>query len=144
MRAALDFCVESQEPEVGCAMAANMWLHWEARGHLTEGRRRLATLLEALPPHGHVKAKGLWAAGYLALAQTDVEAAALLLQESSRVAAPCGDEESAAFATQFLGLSELFGGAFPRLPSTWSKRSRCRYGAGSAPRPSRCPTWRSR
>ena len=110
LRAALDWCVENEEPETGCAMAANMWLYWEARGHLTEGRRRLATLLEALPSRGHVRAKGLWVAGYLALGQTDVEAAAPLLQESLELAATTGDQESVAFATQYLGLCKLFVG----------------------------------
>lgn len=110
LRAALDWCVENGEPEKGCLMASNMWLYWEARGHLTEGRRRLATLLGALGSHGHVKAKALWVAGYLALGQTDVEAAAPLLQESLDLATRIGDQESAAFATQYLGLCRLFVG----------------------------------
>ena len=29
-------------------MAANMWLYWGARGHLTEGRRRLVALIEEM------------------------------------------------------------------------------------------------
>jgi predicted ATPase len=109
LRAALDWCTENGEPETGCMMAANMWLYWEARGHLTEGRRRLATLLGALPSHARVRAKALWVAGYLALGQTDVEAAAPLLQESLDLAAMTGDQESAAFSTQYLGLCKLFG-----------------------------------
>jgi DNA-binding CsgD family transcriptional regulator len=91
-------------------MAANMWLYWEARGHLTEGRRRLATLLEAIPPRVRVRAKALWVAGYLALGQTDVEAATPLLEESLDLAAVTGDQESAAFSTQYLGLCKLFVG----------------------------------
>ena len=110
LRAALDWCVESGEPEIGCSIAANMWLYWEARGHLTEGRRRLATLLEALGSHDRVRAKALWVAGYLALGQTDAEAAGPLLQQSLELAAPVGDYESAAFATQYLGLCRLFTG----------------------------------
>jgi non-specific serine/threonine protein kinase len=110
LRAALDWCIENGEPETGCVMASNMWLYWEARGHLTEGRRRLATLLEALGSHGHARAKALWVAGYLALGQTDVEAAAPLLQESLDLATTIGDHASAAFATQYLGLCRLFAG----------------------------------
>jgi predicted ATPase/DNA-binding CsgD family transcriptional regulator len=110
LRAALDWCVENGEPETGCVMASNMWLYWEARGHLTEGRRRLATLLQALGSSGHVRAKTLWVAGYLALGQTDVEAAAPLLQESLDLATRIGDQESAAFASQYLGLCRLFVG----------------------------------
>jgi predicted ATPase/DNA-binding CsgD family transcriptional regulator len=113
LRAALDRCVENGEPEVGCVMAANMWLYWEARGHLTEGRRRLAVLLAALPSQSYVRAKTLWVAGYLALGQTDVESAAPLLHGSIDLATASGDDESVAFATQYLGLCDLFGGDLP-------------------------------
>jgi predicted ATPase/DNA-binding CsgD family transcriptional regulator len=110
VRAALDWCVENGEPETGCAMACNIWLYWEARGHLTEGRRRLGVLLGALRPRDPLKARALWVAGYLALGQTDVQAAAPLLQESLDLATKLGDREAAAFATQYLGLSRLFAG----------------------------------
>lgn len=110
LRAALDWCIEGGEPQTGCAMACDIWLYWEARGHLTEGRRRLATLLEALRSADRLKARGLWVAGYLALGQTDVEAAAPLLRESLDLATELGDRQSAAFATQYLGLCSLFAG----------------------------------
>jgi predicted ATPase/DNA-binding CsgD family transcriptional regulator len=110
LRAALDWCIEGGEPETGCAMACDMWLYWEASGHLTEGRRRLAVLLGALRAGDHLRARALWVAGYLALGQTDVEAAAPLLRESLDLATELGDRESAAFATQYLGLCSLFAG----------------------------------
>ncbi len=110
LRAALDWCIENGEPETGCLMAANLWLYWEARGHLTEGRRRLTILLEAIPSRARVRAKALWVAGYLALGQTDVEAATPLLEESLDLAPVTGDQESAAFSTQYLGLCKLFVG----------------------------------
>ena len=110
LRAALDWCVENRDGETGCVMASNMWLYWEARGHLTEGRRRLATLLGTVSSADHVRAKALWVAGYLALGQTDVEAAAPLLQDSLDLARTTGEQESAAFATQYLGLCRLFVG----------------------------------
>ena len=91
-------------------MASDMWLYWEARGHLTEGRRRLDALLEAHRADDRVRAKALWVAGYLALGQTDVEAAIPLLQRSLELAEATGDSESAAFATQYLGLCRLFVG----------------------------------
>lgn len=111
LRAAQDWCVENGEAEAGAAMAADLWLYWEARGHLTEGRRRLATLVAGLRRDAPVRAKALWVAGYLALAQTDGEAAAPLLQDSID-AGDTSDPESVAFATQYLGLCALFGGDF--------------------------------
>ena len=110
LRAALDWCSETHEVGTGAAMAADMWLYWEARGHLTEGRRRLAALLEAMPADCGVRAKALWVAGYLAVAQTDAEAAAPLLQAAAETGRGSGDLESVAFATQYGGLCRLFGG----------------------------------
>ncbi len=110
VRAALDWCLENGEAELGAAMAANMWLYWGARGHLTEGRRRLAALLAALPPESGVRAKSLWVAGYLALGQVDADAASPLLHASIAVGTELEDLESVAFATQYLGLCALFTG----------------------------------
>ena len=110
LRAALDWSAENLEPDAGAAMAANMWLYWEARGHLTEGRRRLVALLDDLPAQSESRPKALWVAGYLALAQTDVEAALPLLETSVDAAETSDDSEALAFATQYLGLCALFGG----------------------------------
>lgn len=110
LRAALDWSLERGEPEIGCAMAADIWLYWEARGHLTEGRRRLARFVEALRADDPVRPRALWVAGYLALGQTDVDAASPLLRESLDLATELGDRASTAFATQYLGLCSLFGG----------------------------------
>ena len=110
LRAALDWCVESQEAEAGAAMAADMWLYWGARGHLTEGRRRLGTLLESLPAPSGVRARALWVAGYLAVAQMDADAAAPLLEAGVEVGTAAGDLESVGFAMQYLGLCRLFKG----------------------------------
>jgi predicted ATPase/DNA-binding CsgD family transcriptional regulator len=114
LRAALDWSRESGGAAIGCAMASDIWLYWEARGHLTEGRRRLGLLLDALESRDHVRARALWVAGYLALGQTDFEAAEPLLKESLDLATSVGDRESAAFATQYLGLCRLFAGDLTR------------------------------
>jgi predicted ATPase/DNA-binding CsgD family transcriptional regulator len=110
LRTALDLCLESGRPEIGCAMACDVWLYWEAKGHLTEGRRRLAALLEGVSSKDGLRARALWVAGYLALGQSDAEAAAPLLQQSLELATNMGDRASAAFATQYLGLCSLFSG----------------------------------
>jgi non-specific serine/threonine protein kinase len=54
----------------------------------------------------------MWVAGYLAVAQTDGDAAAPLLRASVDVGATSEDPESVAFAIQYLGLCKLFGGDF--------------------------------
>ena len=67
-------------------------------------------LLEALPSEDRITARGLWVAGYLALGQTDPDAAEPLLSKSRDLATKVGDRESTAFATQYLGLCRLFAG----------------------------------
>ena len=109
LRVALDWATQN-DAEAGCAMAADMWLYWEARAHLTEGRRRLDVLLDLLPPHSAARAKALWVAGYLALGQSDLDAGVPLLHEAVRTAAEQGDDEMLGYATQYLGLSHLFTG----------------------------------
>ncbi len=110
LRAALDRCAERAELETGCRMAADLWLYWQARGHLTEGRHRLAGMLERLPADSPVRARALWMAGYLAIAQGDVEQAEPLLRQGADVGTTLGDVESVAFANQYLGLCRLFSG----------------------------------
>ena len=129
LRAALDWCVANDEAELGAAMAGDMWLYWGARGHLTEGRKRLAALLERLPERSGVRAKSLWVAGYLALGQVDADAAAPLLEASVELGTGLADLESVAFATQYLGLCALFTGdlavAAETLERAFELHTRC-------------------
>ena len=49
LRAALEFCLsEPGQAAAGAEMAGDLWRYWETHGHLTEGRRVLAALLEQL------------------------------------------------------------------------------------------------
>ena len=49
VRAALRFCLsEPGEAAAGAELACDLWRYWETHGHLTEGRRVLAALLERL------------------------------------------------------------------------------------------------
>ena len=109
LRAALDWALE-HDVEAGCAIAADMWLYWEARGHITEGRRRLDALLDALDASSAIRPKALWVAGYLAVTQTDVDAGQPLLQTAVDTAVEGSDDEARAYATQYLGLASLFAG----------------------------------
>ena len=49
LRAALEFCLaEPGQAAAGAEMACDLWRYWETHGHLTEGRRILAALLDRL------------------------------------------------------------------------------------------------
>ena len=111
VRAALEFCLaEPGEAEAGLRMACDLWLYWEARGHLTEGRRFLAALIGRAGRAPGLKVRGMWVAGYLALVQGDGAAARALLEEALVAGDSLGDAQAAAYAAQFLGRALWFTG----------------------------------
>ena len=113
LSAALEFCASTPgEEAAGLAVAADLWLYWEAAGHLGEGRRRVQALLTAPQPPG-VRARGLAVAGYLALAATDSAAAVPLLTEALELAQDVDDAFVVAMATQYLGQAALFSADLP-------------------------------
>ncbi|WP_122263820.1 ATP-binding protein [Ornithinimicrobium cerasi] len=112
--AALDFCVSTAGQEsAGLTIAIDLWLYWEARGRLTEGRRRLDALVAACPEHPR-RARALAVAGYLALAGTEPALAVPLLTEAQLLALADGDVPVVAMATQYLGQAALFDGDLDR------------------------------
>jgi predicted ATPase/DNA-binding CsgD family transcriptional regulator len=111
LRAALEYGLgEAAEAAAGLAMACDLWLYWDTRGHLTEGRRRLEALLARVQRPGSLRTRGLWAAGYLALTQGDAAAADRLLEAALLAAHAQGDAEAIAYASQFLGRAVWFLG----------------------------------
>jgi predicted ATPase/DNA-binding CsgD family transcriptional regulator len=113
LRAALEFSADTPGEELaGLRLAADLWLYWQARGQLGEGRRSLARLLAKCAEPTATRANGLAVAGYLAAVQADPACATPLLQEAHAVATALGEPGTAAFATQYLGLVELFNGNY--------------------------------
>lgn len=112
LRAALDFCLsEPGEAAAGLRMACDLWLYWETRGHLTEGRRFLGLLLDqAGAGVPRLRARGLWVAGYLALVQGDGPAARALLEKALAAGGRLGDGPTVTYATQFLGRAVWYTG----------------------------------
>ncbi|MGY1699764.1 ATP-binding protein [Geodermatophilus sp. SYSU D00766] len=109
LSAALDVYL-AEDAVRGLAMAADLWLYWAARGHLGEGRRRLQDLLAACPQPSGTRARGMVAAGFLALAATDPAAALPLLTRARELGEACGAPSVVASATQYLGQAALFDG----------------------------------
>jgi predicted ATPase/DNA-binding CsgD family transcriptional regulator len=128
VRAALEFCLaEPGEAHAGLRMACDLWLYWETRGHLTEGRRFLDALIARARPAPGLKVRGLWVAGYLALVQSDGDAARSLLEEALTAGNSLGDLRAIAYAAQFLGRALWFTGEPDRgLALTESALSRHR------------------
>ena len=110
LRAALEFCLSQPgEAAAGLRMACDLWLYWETRGHLTEGRRFVDALAGEVPP-GRPRARGMWVAGYLALIQGDAAAARRWLEQARATGQRLGDAQAVAYASQFLGRALWFTG----------------------------------
>jgi predicted ATPase/DNA-binding XRE family transcriptional regulator len=98
LRAALHWCVEQRNAEIGLRLAGALWSFWYVRGYLTEGRTQLAALL-AFPETATVtapRAEALLGAGQLAQTQGDYAAARMLLEESIALFRAVGDERGTA------------------------------------------------
>lgn len=125
-RAALERCLARARAGGDTAAAAlrtalrlceGLWHFWSVRGHLTEGRRTLAAVLEAVPAdhpelgRTPLRARALTAAGVLAHDQSDYAAARRHLEESAalwRELAPAdGGAEREGLAHAVLCLANL-------------------------------------
>jgi predicted ATPase/DNA-binding CsgD family transcriptional regulator/DNA-binding XRE family transcriptional regulator len=92
LRAALAWCRETRQPELGLRAAGLLAWFWQVRGHISEGRARLTELLalaDDVPPA--LRAEGLRIAGNLALSQFDDRAARALVEESLALRRRLGD-----------------------------------------------------
>jgi predicted ATPase/DNA-binding NarL/FixJ family response regulator len=111
LRAALEFCLsERGEAAAGAELACDLWRYWETHGHLTEGRRILAALLEQLDQTAPVRPRALWVAGFLALVQADLPVARTLLEAGVSAAEDAGDARSVAYASSQLGYVRYYLG----------------------------------
>ena len=111
LRAALEFCLsEPQEIAAGAEMACDLWRYWETHGHLTEGRRLLAAMLDQLDQDAPVRPRALWVAGFLALLQADILSARALLETGLKAAEDAGDVRSVAYASSQLGYVKYYLG----------------------------------
>jgi predicted ATPase/DNA-binding CsgD family transcriptional regulator len=111
LRTALEFSIsEPGEAAAGAEMACDLWRYWETHGHLTEGRRILATLLDRLDHSAEVRPRTLWVAGFLALVQGDLPGARALLEAGLSAARVAGDARAVAYASGYLGYVMYYRG----------------------------------
>jgi len=108
-RAALDF-YRRADPATALRLANRLTAFWSARGHFSEGRRRLGELLDLVPGDDIERVDALAGAGWLAADQGDRATAVALLDESVERARARHDRirEAAALmyrarATQIIG-----------------------------------------
>src|SRR5690242_17985524 len=108
-RAALDYSRRA-DPAAALRLANRLTAFWSARGHFSEGRRRLGDLLDLVPDGDIERVDALAGAGWLAADQGDRATAVALLDESVERARARHDRirEAAALmyrarATQIIG-----------------------------------------
>jgi predicted ATPase/DNA-binding CsgD family transcriptional regulator len=109
--AALHWLVACNETEAALRLAGALGWFWYLRGSLSEGRSLLEQALAAsrpgdAPVSGQVRAKALYATGWLAFWQLDIERATLLLAESLELSRQVGATASMAAALNILGFIE--------------------------------------
>ncbi len=102
VRAALDWALDAGEAELALRIAAGLGRFWRAHAHASEARTWLEQGLAAPDLPDDVRAAALWIAAWLAMAQSDHEAAAPHLEEAQTLFTRCGKAREAVFA-----LSEL-------------------------------------
>ncbi|MBC9822999.1 LuxR C-terminal-related transcriptional regulator [Terrabacter sp. MAHUQ-38] len=90
LRAALDW-LQADDATTALAMAAHLTGFWSMRGHFSEGRRRLRTLLDLVPAASPERVAALTGAGWLAMDQGDVESSLTALDEAVGLARSLGD-----------------------------------------------------
>lgn len=112
-RAALAWALATDHRHEGLRLAGGLWRFWEARGHLSEGRRWLdALLVDAAGVPTKVRLKALYAAGILAEAQGDYDAASACFRESLELNRAAEDRWGVANALNNVGVMALRRGDY--------------------------------
>jgi tetratricopeptide (TPR) repeat protein len=108
-RAALEWAVASGNAQQAMSLSGSFWRFWQMRGHIHEGRARLAPIL-SLPNSGDFpkeRLAALEAAGGLAYWQADMQGAQRFYDECLVLTRTVGDERAIANA--------IYNDAFPML-----------------------------
>ena len=121
--AALDYCLNTPgETRAGLRMGASLWFYWIACGSVRDGRHWLDLILAADGAVTSERARALWVDGWATILQGDNDAGVERLTDCLQIATKLNDDQSAAHATQLLGLAKIFGndpvGAAPLLDAS--------------------------
>jgi predicted ATPase/DNA-binding XRE family transcriptional regulator len=106
LRAALEWASTQGEAELGMRLTGALWQFWWMRGHLSEGRARLAQALVSNDAPAAIRAKALDGAGALAEAQGDCDQAVALHEAALALHQQLGDQLGCARSLQNLGIIE--------------------------------------
>ena len=109
--AALDFCLRRPgQAANGAEICRNVWIYWGARGPVSNARRIVNSLLQAMPEGDLARGHLLLAAAGLAINQNDFAAIGALSAEYLEIGRRLEDSEVVASALMFQGLTRLVAG----------------------------------
>jgi predicted ATPase/DNA-binding SARP family transcriptional activator len=138
LRAALRAATDSSTDE-GLRLAAALGRFWMARGYLTEGRERIATLLAAAPRSDAdrpeslaARARAVNVAAVLAQAQGDSATAMAQLQESLALHRELGDDARVAMSLNNLGVLAQHRGEYAAARAFHEESLAIKRGLGDA------------
>jgi predicted ATPase/transcriptional regulator with XRE-family HTH domain len=114
LRAALRWFTDQQAIETSLRLGGMLCAFWDARGHVSEGRKWLDELLAlaAAKQRTAAHAKALLGAGNLAYTQGDYVSVEQLVAESLSIGREVGDSESIAWSQHRLGTIALARGQY--------------------------------
>ncbi|HSK58940.1 MAG TPA: BTAD domain-containing putative transcriptional regulator [Actinomycetospora sp.] len=108
LRAALRWSIEHDRADVGLRIVGALWRFWHLGGHLSEGRRWTAAVLDLPSSLGRTvpRARALSAAGGLAYWQGDVPAVRAAYEEALAISRELGDDPGLAEGTYNLAFAD--------------------------------------
>ncbi|MGD8321713.1 MAG: tetratricopeptide repeat protein, partial [Gemmatimonadota bacterium] len=107
-RGALAWAVDAGDADVGLALAAALWRFWEARGHLTHGRKWLSAVLALPGGSDAARAGALCGAGVLARYQGEVRESRTRLTEAEALWREVGQTREWAETLTYLAMAEHY------------------------------------
>ena len=104
-RAALRFCANEGEPEMGLRLATALWRFWLMRGFLTEGGSWLETMLAGTPEADqNLRSRAFSATGNLAYADGNLDKAQQHFESALEIRRTLSDERGIAASLGSLGM----------------------------------------
>lgn len=106
LRAAIDW-YSREFPHAALRLAAAMTPFWIRRGHYTEGRQRLLTLLDCVPDETSIRVSALNGAAWMAIDQGDHSQAGDILTASIELSRKLNDTVGEGMAVLLVGRSKI-------------------------------------
>ena len=109
LRAALEWTVGNEEPDLAFRLSSAAWRLWQARGHLHEARGRLERVLQLKGGQLKYRAKALEALGGILWWMSDTDQVLKIYQETLALQRQLGEPKEIANALYNYGLARIFG-----------------------------------